>query len=406
VPDLDTDLRRSRDELFDEIRQPPLATVRRRARVLRRRRAAVRSAGVAAAVAAVAVAVLPTVGRDGPPPVAGPTPTSPATVYRDHGITINGLSAIPLQIQGNLGDVEFVDQTNGYVLSGCDASRCQGVAHSSDGGATWTEGTLPPGASGRLDLVGFPGGGILLASGDGATFATGDGGATWRRLPDRSSAPVVAVTQQQIMRYDGPRAIAVWSPGEGRIGPLDRLPGLGEIQWVAPARAGDGAWWVGGTAAGAPALAVSRDGGATWGLRPLGTVAGAVRSVSVSTLGSEAYAVVTGDDSALLGIYHSTDSGATFGRTRAGGVADPATVAGAVVPLLDGRLLAVSPGADDPEEGDFWVSADNGRTFTELDLPVVGRIDRTVAGWVAHDFFRDYAAFSRDGATWRKLEVW
>ena len=78
-----------------------------------------------------------------------------------------------------------------------------------------------------------------------------------------------------------------------------------------------------------------------------------------------------------------------------------------MVPLLDGRLLAVSPGVDDPEAGDWWLSSDDGRTFTQAkDLPVVGRIDRTVAGYVANDFFREYAAFSRDGATWRKLEVW
>jgi hypothetical protein len=151
---------------------------------------------------------------------------------------------------------------------------------------------------------------------------------------------------------------------------------------------------------------VSRDGGARWTTPPLEPVDGPVASVRVSTLGSVAYAVATGDDGTVRGIYHSADSGATFTRTGSGG-GTPAAIAGDVVPLLDGRLLAVSPGpADDPQSGDWWVSSDEGRTFVQAELPVVGRIDRTAAGYVANDFFRDYAAFSRDGTTWRKLEIW
>jgi hypothetical protein len=150
---------------------------------------------------------------------------------------------------------------------------------------------------------------------------------------------------------------------------------------------------------------VSRDAGASWAVRPLGAVGGTVESVRVSTLGPEAYAVVTGTGGPLLGIFRSTDSGAAFARTWAGG-AGPA-IAGDVVPLLDGRLLAVSPGVDDPEAGHWWISSDDGRTFKQAEpLPEVGRIDRTVSGYVAHDLFRDFAAFTRDGATWRKLEVW
>jgi hypothetical protein len=406
VPDLDAQLARSRDDLFDEITQPPLATVQRRAGALRRRKLAVRSGAAAVALAGLTFAVVPGVTGDGPPPVAAPSVAPTGAVYRDDGITINGLTSIPLQLDGSLDEVEFVDQTTGYVLTEC-ADGCRRIARTTDGGATFTPGALPPGVGGKLDLVGFPGGGLVLVTSDGSAFTTRDGGTNWQRLPGDGAATVAAVGAGQILRYDGPRALAVWSATGGRLGTLARFPGLDAVRWVAPAPSGDGAWWVGGTVGGEPAVAVSRDAGASWDVRRLGAVGATVESVRVSTLGPDVYAVVTGPGGALLGIFHSTDSGAAFARTWTGGGGGPAAIAGDVVPLLDGRLLAVSPGVDDPEAGDWWLSADDGRTFTQAkDLPVVGRIDRTVAGYVANDFFREYAAFSRDGATWRKLEVW
>ena len=86
MPDLDEQLARSRDDLFDEIAQPPLATVRRRAGALRRRKLAVRSGAAAVALAAVAFAVVPGIAGDGPPPVAAPTvaPTGIGLPRRRH----------------------------------------------------------------------------------------------------------------------------------------------------------------------------------------------------------------------------------------------------------------------------------------------------------------------------------
>ena len=126
MPDLDAQLARSRDDLFDEITQPPLATVQRRAGALRRRKVAVRSGAAAVALAGLAFAVVPGVTGDGPPPVAAPSVAPTGTVYRDDGITINGLvgSPLPLQLEGTLADVEFVDQTTGYVLTEC-ADGCR-----------------------------------------------------------------------------------------------------------------------------------------------------------------------------------------------------------------------------------------------------------------------------------------
>jgi hypothetical protein len=73
-----------------------------------------------------------------------------------------------------------------------------------------------------------------------------------------------------------------------------------------------------------------------------------------------------------------------------------------MVPLLDGRLLVA--GTDQR----WYASADDGRTFTRAEgtLPAVGRLARTTAGYVAYDLFGGgWAAYSPDGATWRKLQI-
>lgn len=403
MPDLDSDLTRARDRLFDEIEQPPLGDVQRRAGALRRRRTALRSGAVALAVAAVAVVVVPVLDDDRavpvPPPVAAPS----APVYRDAGITINGLTAPPLQLPGELVEAAFVDELNGYVVARCPDDSCVTFARTSDGGATWAEEPVPAdlGPAGP-NLVGFPGGGLVLTSGD-QVFRYAGG---WARLPAGGAGPVASIGPDQILRRDDDGTLSVWSAAQGRIGVLATPPALDPL-WVAPAPSTDGAWWVGGALGGVPAVAVSRDAGATWTVRPLTPVGGPVGSVRISTLGTAVYAVVTGPGADLLGIEHSDDAGTTFTRTHAGGDADPATVAGDLVPLPDGRLLAVAPGAGPGQAGTWWISPDDGRSFVQAeDLPAVGRIDRTVLGYVAGGLFTSYAAFTRDGATWRKLEVW
>jgi hypothetical protein len=115
--------------------------------------------------------------------------------------------------------------------------------------------------------------------------------------------------------------------------------------------------------------------------------------------------VVLGADRALLAILHSTDSGGSFTLTRTRGTAEPATLAGEAVPLLDGRLLVTTTARE------WYVSDDAGATFAEArgGLPVVGPLRRTWAGYVAYDLFggepAGWAAFSSDGSTWRKLHI-
>jgi hypothetical protein len=111
---------------------------------------------------------------------------------------------------------------------------------------------------------------------------------------------------------------------------------------------------------------------------------------------------VLGSDGVISAIYRSDDSGEHFARTSPERVVPPPALAGEPVPLLDGRLLVA--GTDHR----WYLSEDDGRTFTQADgtLPVVGRISRTTAGYVAYDLFGGgWAAFSVDGSTWRKLQV-
>jgi photosystem II stability/assembly factor-like uncharacterized protein len=147
---------------------------------------------------------------------------------------------------------------------------------------------------------------------------------------------------------------------------------------------------------------VTRDGGASWHLVPLDLSGGAIASTQVAVLGSHAYAVVLGPQRTIRAIFHSSDGGLSFSRMREAGAGEPATLAGDAVPLLDGRLLVTTT------ERRWYVSADDGRTFerAEGNLPVVGRLARTPAGYVAYDLFGGgWAAFSSDGSTWRKLWI-
>jgi hypothetical protein len=203
--------------------------------------------------------------------------------------------------------------------------------------------------------------------------------------------------------------------------------------WAAARPTADNAWWIGGVSTGAgstsvstggvstgaggagaayPAVAVSRDGGRTWQATTLPTsVGGPVSTVQLSALGSHLYAIVLGPDRTIRAIFHSADGGRTFTRTRqvdpGTRPAEPATLAGEAVPLLDGRLLVTT------DSGRWYASGDDGATFSQATgtLPAVGAVRRTWAGYVAYDLFgrsaqsAGWAAFSPNGTVWRKLQI-
>jgi hypothetical protein len=388
MPDLDTRLARERADVLDSIDQPPLARIGDRARRRRRQRHATRAgaAAVALAVAGV-VALQPWSAEPKPPPVAGNENRAVAPVYSDDGITINGLSGAARDVPGVITDVEFADPDTGYAIAQCvTGDPCSPtLARTADGGQTWTMTTLPRIES-DPDLLLFPDGGLAVGG-----YVSADQGRTWQAAPGRAGQPAAAGREQVLRLGD---AVEVWDSGYGSGGALATQPGL-TAHWLASTPTASGAWWAAGQADGQAAVAVTRDGGRTWKVTPLG-VTGEV--AQVATLGTHVYAAVLDANGLIRAIFQSADSGATFRRTSTGG----GSMAGDLVPLLDGRLLVAGT------DRRWHVSADGGQTFTRAEgtLPAVGRLARTPAGYVAYDLFNaGWAAFSTDGSTWRKLQI-
>jgi hypothetical protein len=396
MPDtyLDEGLAQARTDLLDAIHQPPLEQIAGRATTLRRRRRTVRSATALAAVAAIVVTLLrPWAG--GTEADIQPADTRPSgPVYADAGITINGLTTnvpnVP-DLPGTIADVEFADSDHGYLITDEDA-----FASTGDGGLTWQRHELPAGRDRPHDLILFPGGQLALPDG----HVSADGGQTWG-LRFHEERPQLAAGKDEVLRLGPANSLEVWSPQDGRRGVLMHPPPI-LVTWVASRPTADGAWWVSGSTPGstAPVLASSRDGGATW--KQVELTAAPPGKVQVSVLGRHAYATVVSTDLRIRAILHSADGGLTFTGTRTGGAAEPATLAGEVVPLLDGRLLVTNTAQR------WYLSDDDGATFSQAigNLPAVGALRRTWAGYVAYDLFgAGWAAFSSDGSTWRKLHI-
>ncbi|GIF64777.1 hypothetical protein Ais01nite_28120 [Asanoa ishikariensis] len=401
VPDLESRLARSRSALLDEIEQPALAVVRRRATRIRRRRSVAAGATALAVLGAIGLAAQPW-QHDGAPEVTATDPPVIAPVYRGGGIEIIGLSPTPVYgLNGQIVEVEFADRDNGIAAAGC-VPRCPELARTTDGGLSWQAAQVTPTGSGPIDLIAFPGGHWLV---DGDLDRSSADGSTWKIVDPPLPAPQTEIGPDEVPRVEQPGGdLAVWSWDQGRLGPLESQPELFTARWVAPAPTADGAWWAGGLIGTSPAVAVSRDSGRTWKTTALPSTADPTDSVTVSTLGTEAYAMARDQGGQLLGIYHSADNGKSFTETfrAAKGTAAPYT--GDLVPLLDGRLLAVVSG---DKRGSWWVSEDDGRTFSPVpELPAASSIRRTYAGYVVYGLFGgSWAAFSSDGTNWQKLQV-
>lgn len=383
--------------------QPPMATITARARVLRRRRRAVRAGALALSMLAVAVPFL-VPGDTTAPQVAASSPAPPGGVWAGGGITINGLPGQPRDLPGTVRDAQFIDADRGFLLtSACTTSCTVWLNASTDGGRTWS--TVPvPGTLRTYRLGEEP---SLVVTGSRVTVvgaapaytrtSTTDG-AAW----DTADSPPVVLQQAagaalpgdaRLLLHDG-RLLALLHDGTSLVAPPTQPPLT--ISWVSPVRAGDGSWWVAGSVDGQPAVAVSRDGGGSWTPTPF-PGAGTAR---VSFLGRDVYVTLLDPatrPATLLGVAGSTDGGASFGQPRA---LTGTTVGGEVVPLLDGRLLLVDG------TGHWLLSTDRGVTWQRVSgLHPTERLARTQTGWVAYGMSTIYTAYSVDGSTWQKLDA-
>jgi hypothetical protein len=413
MPDLDDRLASSRAAVLDSITQPPLAAIRRRAAARRQRRAAAVAGGAVLAVAAATVLAVRPAAPAVPPTAPGapaPADTASRPVYAADGITIDGLAGGDARpVPGRIAAVEFGDPAHGYLLTACATGEsCRPTLYAtSDAGRTWRERALPPWFSPDA-LIAFPGDRLVVESATDA-LVSADRGNDWRTVP-RAVDPSARSTVGPggVLRLgrtpDGCGGrLEVRGADDAARGQLASQPDL-TVCWVAAAPASDGAWWVAGHRDGRAAVAVSRDAGRHWRTTTVDPAAGDRSRTTVAALGRHVWVAVTGDGGALRAIHHSGDGGRTFTVTRGADAAGaaPTQIAGDLVPLLDGRLLVAG------RDHRWYVSRDDGATFTHADgsLPAVGSLVRTRTGYVARDLFNaGWAAYSPDGAHWRKLPL-
>jgi hypothetical protein len=408
MPDLDHELRRAGREVVDAIRIPEMDGVRARSRQLRHRRRGL--VGAAVLVLVTVAAGWPSIS--GPPPEMAATPTAPTTStptgWHGGGFTVFPLNGAVLDAPGDVYDVAFANRTTGYALArDCVGSQCTiHFLSTGDAGFTWSVRHDLAGGTGVVGVVPvdrLP----TLAARPGAESGVGVrvlgrslywslSWQGWVDTTDRALGSTVAtIGDGWLAPPDGCGGVTVWTP-DGTAVALAHSPAL-SVCWVAPARTDDGAWWVGGRAGGLPAVAVSRDDGRNWTLTTLPAAAPSSYG-QVSVLGIDTYAsVVTPTDGKLRveAIYRSLDRTPFVPYAR-----DAGTIAGDVVPLLDGRLVAA--------DGQLLVLPPGASRFEVASetLPDASRLAWTAGGYVAYDVAQPgYTAFSRDGATWQKVNL-
>ena len=237
-------------------------------------------------------------------------------------------------------DVHAVDAETAYLLSIGDGEQSR-IYKTTDAGLTWTLQFTNPEPEGFFDCMDFWDGehGIAFSDSFGGAFfliATGDGGATWERVPPHSLPPA--------------------SEGEGSFA----------ASGTCLVTHGEGAAWV-GTGAGASARVLkTTDRGRSWTVAETPIVGGTL------TAGIASLAFRDSDNGAALGgvidkpdeysdnVAVTSDGGSTWtlaGRPSfSGAVYGAAYVPGAPTPTLVG----VGPNG-------IAYSADNGMTWTNLD---------------------------------------
>ncbi|MEU7876399.1 hypothetical protein [Dactylosporangium sp. NPDC049140] len=393
-------LRAERDRL--DIEQPPMEVIAARAATLRRRRLAARTgAGALAALAAVAVTIAGLDRREGPAPIVAASDTAdPAGTWSAAGIAISGLPHLPTDLPGTVRDAEFLDADRGFLLT---SDCCQAwVSSTTDGGRSWH--TVRSPVADRPQLVLIPGGVVVLGAGPDHPWAASADGEQWN-TGNGPPGPAAALTgnSRLLALADDACGAPTGAITKTDLAPVPQQPPL-TVCWRSPVRAGDGSWWVGGrTGDGRPAVAVSRDGGASWALTAFPGFP-AKSSARAALLGRAVYVTIVAPQEAaatperLLAVAASVDGGATFDAPHP--TAGQATIGGDLVPLLDGRLLIVDG------YGHWLVSEDGGASWVRLEgLHRTMRLARTEAGYVAYQMTDIYTAFSVDGTAWQKLDA-
>ena len=401
MSELDTSLRKLRDDLRTTINRPDLSQVADRARQRTVRRRMQIGAIVAVVLVSVAVPLLR----------ALPDASPPATPPRADG-------SVTYQ-------VDFANASRGYALrSDCqdpDGPCAFALLATADGGRGWQPRKLPVDnghyssaellAQGAEKLLFYP---IPADDSDMIVkqYFSSNAGRTWRELtPDGVGAPTAirdgALLSMMCVPNGDECAIGagVRSPDGSQALPALTQPRLDELSVGDIATAGGRLWAAGlDPVTGKWAVSVTSNGGATWATTPL-DLPGKPRlnrAWSVVEHGGVMYTTVEGTIGVgpveLLAVFRSTDDGVSWARTwQAAGDQRLPSVLGTPVATADGRLLVYST-----TEGTF--ESTDGQTFTKASRQLPGPVTWTRAGYLAQVRAGTYE-LSGDGRSWRRFEV-
>jgi photosystem II stability/assembly factor-like uncharacterized protein len=359
-------------------------------------------AAVAAVVAVAAAAILlrPAVGP-GPgasssavvPPSAS-APASPSSTASPEAVTSPSptASAVPIAtptpsafVSGPVPagfhpmSATFVSAYQGWVLGSapCATGRCPVIAHTLDGGRTWTTVPAPPTAISDRTTDVIPTGvaGLRFADAhDGWAFgselwATHDGGTSWKRLDVLNHAPVVALETAR-----GTAHAVVWD-GAGNfriastpiaddtftVSPLEIPVGAGPVPAIQLVLSGDAGWVLENDRVVTAGARLVDGAWQTWQPACLDTVGPAF--IGTSSASDLVAACDIGQWSTPEGdhLFVSSDGGATFKETATRN------------PLLDTASAVATPGRStiviagfDSTGSALVTSYDGGRTWIKV----------------------------------------
>ncbi|MFD1373403.1 WD40/YVTN/BNR-like repeat-containing protein [Actinoplanes sichuanensis] len=314
--------------------------------------------------------------------------------------------------------VQFVDRDHGFALTSTCPDEKQpcsyGLAVSIDGGRTYQHrrvplAEVPPLEGYSADLHAVTAQTVVIED-RGTWWVSLDAGRTWRSAPNSVTRTVTAIPAKARLHTHcadpncDRRELTVIDPATGmrlKVGdvPLESVHDSSEST-IAP----DGTRWISGIArGGAPALAITRDGGRTWSVsrlpKPEKLLSGPKLLVGP---GKQRYAVFTvqrhGVKNGFGPLYASTDAGRTWTRIR-DGEEQPASITGAII-QPDGQLL-IGTERDGP-----MISADGGRTFTTPDtMPAVSSFIERGGMITAMTSAGTYWTSRDGGATWSPISV-
>jgi hypothetical protein len=401
MSELDTSLRKLRDDLRTTINRPDLSQVADRGRQRTVRRRMQIGAIVAVLLVSVAVPLLRALPDASPP--ATPPQAEVSVTYQ----------------------VDFADASRGYALrSDCedpDGPCAFALLVTVDSGQSWQP-RKPPVDNrpyqGATLIVRGPNKLVFYASPSDddnmiiKQFISTDAGRTWREFTeDSGGAPTPIPEDAQLSRTCVPNddvcdtGVGSRSPDGKRVLPAPTQPALDELLAGDIATEG-GRFWAAGLdpVTGKWAVSVTSNGGVAWATTPL-DLPGKPRlnrGWSVVERDGVMYTTVEGTVGTgpveLLAVFRSEDDGVSWTRTwQAVGDQRLPAVLGTPVATTDGRLLVYST-----TEGTF--ESTNGQTFTKASRQLPGPVTWTRAGYLAQ-VREDTYELSRDGRSWQRFEV-